>query len=226
MKKRILIIASSAKLIGPNNRTTGSFLTEIAHPYETFTKQGYDVDIVSISGGEAPLDGMHEKDEALNVAFLTGDGLKKMKNTVSVDKVNVADYDAVFVPGGLAPMVDMPNNKIVHAALASTYESGGVVGAVCHGPVSLLNVQLSDGSYLVKGKKLTSFSNAEEENYAKTDVPFLLESALRERGGLYSAAEVWQKHVVVDGRVVTGQNPASAKGVAEEMISVLEGIKA
>lgn len=222
MKKRILIIASSANHIGPNNRTTGSFLTEIAHPYETFKKQGYEVDIASIKGGEAPLDGMFEKDEALNTTFLTGDGLQKMKNTAAVSGVKVADYDAVFVPGGLAPMVDMPDNETVHAAIASTYERGAVVGAVCHGPVSLLNVKLSDGTYLVNGKNITSFSNAEEDNYAKADVPFMLETGLRERGANYSSAAPWQAHVIVDGRLVTGQNPASAREVAEKMIAVLE----
>lgn len=226
MKKRILIIASSATHIGPNNRPTGSFLTETAHPYETFKKQGYEVDIASVNGGEAPLDGMHEKDEALNTAFLTGDGLVKMKNTRPLSETNVADYDAVFVPGGLAPMVDMPDNKTVQAAIASAYERGAVVGAVCHGPVSLLNVQLSDGTYLISGKNITSFSNAEEENYAKADVPFLLESALKERGGKYTAAEPWQDYSITDGRLVTGQNPASAKSVAEKMIAVLESAKA
>ncbi|MBO9565163.1 MAG: type 1 glutamine amidotransferase domain-containing protein [Niastella sp.] len=226
MKKRILIIASSANHIGPNNRPTGSFLTEIAHPYETFKKQGYDVDIASVSGGEAPLDGMFEKDEALNTAFLTGDGLQKMKNTTAISKVEVAGYDAVFVPGGLAPMVDMPDNDTVHEAIASTFERGGVVGAVCHGPVSLLNVMLSDGTYLVNGKNITSFSNAEEDNYAKADVPFMLESALKERGANYSSAAPWQAHITEDGKLVTGQNPASAKGVAEKMIAILESAKA
>jgi putative intracellular protease/amidase len=226
MKKKILIIASSANQIGPNNRATGSFLTEIAHPYETFKKQGYEVDIASVNGGEAPLDGMHEKDEELNTAFLAGDGLVKMKHTSPISEVNVSGYDAVFVPGGLAPMVDMPDNETIQAAIASTYERGAVVGAVCHGPVSLLNVQLSDGSYLVHDKNITSFSNAEEENYAKADVPFLLETALKDRGGKYTAAAVWQAHVIADGRLITGQNPASAKGVAEKMIAVLESAKA
>jgi quinol monooxygenase YgiN len=119
-------------------------------------------------------------------------------------------------------MVDMANNKAVQEAIASTYERGAVVGAVCHGPVSLLNVQLSDGSYLIEGKNITSFSNAEEENYAKDDVPFLLETALRERGSNYSSVAVWQPNSIADGRLVTGQNPASAKGVAEKMIAILE----
>lgn len=222
MKKKILIIASSTTHIGPNNRATGNFLTEIAHPYETFKAQGYAIDIASIKGGEAPLDGMNEKEDVLNAAFLAGDGLRKMKDTVRVDEVAFDGYDAVFVPGGLAPMVDMPENRTVQNVLGSMYEGGKVVGAVCHGPVSLLNVKLSDGTYLIDGKNITSFSNAEEDHYAKADVPFLLESALREHGGKYTAAAPWQDHSIVDGRLVTGQNPASAKGVAEKMIAVLE----
>lgn len=226
MKKRILIIASSANVIGPNNRETGSFLTETAHPYETFKAQGYDVDIASINGGEAPLDGMFEQDEELNTSFLTGDGLQKMKHTVAINEVNVATYDAIFIPGGLAPMVDMANNATVQAAIASTYERGAVVGAVCHGPVSLLNVKLSDGTYLINGKNITAFSNAEEEHYAKADVPFMLESALREKGAHYHAGIAWQANSIADGHLVTGQNPASAKEVAEKMIAILETAKA
>ena len=222
MKKKVLFIVSSTEHIGPNNRPTGNFLTEVAHPYETLKKQGYDIDIASIKGGEAPLDGMFEKDEALNVAFLTGDGLVKMKNTVRIEQVAIDGYDAVFVPGGLAPMVDMPDNQLVQNILATMYESGKVVGAVCHGPVSLLNVKLSNGSFLINGKNITSFSNAEEENYAQADVPFLLESALKERGANYTAAAPWQAYSITDGRLITGQNPASATGVAERMIAVLE----
>lgn len=222
MKKRILIIASSANEIGPNNRATGSFLTEIAHPYQTFKQQGYDIDIASVTGGEAPLDGMFEQDEEINTAFLTGEGLEKMKHSIAISNVDVSVYDAVFVPGGLAPMVDMPENQIVQAAIASTYERGAVVGAVCHGPVSLLNVKLSNGTYLINGKNITAFSNAEEEHYAQADVPFMLETALRERGANYQSAAPWQAHSIADGRLVTGQNPASAQEVAEKMIAILE----
>jgi putative intracellular protease/amidase len=114
----------------------------------------------------------------------------------------------------------------VQAAIASTYERGAVVGAVCHGPVSLLNVKLSDGTYLINGKNITAFSNAEEENYAQADVPFLLESALRERGANFHVGEVWHANSIADGQLVTGQNPASAQSVAEKMIDILETVKA
>jgi putative intracellular protease/amidase len=221
MKTRILFVVSSANVIGPHNRATGNLLTEVANPYQTFKNKGYDIDVFSVNGGEAPID-MVELDDELNIAFLNGEGLAAMKNTQSIDKVSVAGYDAVFVPGGLAPVVDMPENTTVQNILSAMYEKGGVVSAVCHGPVALINVKLSDGSYLIDGKNVTGFSIAEEENYAKEDVPFELEDALKNRGAKYSAAAPWQAYVVTDGRLVTGQNPASAKGVAESVIKILE----
>ncbi|TFF34490.1 type 1 glutamine amidotransferase domain-containing protein [Mucilaginibacter psychrotolerans] len=221
MKKKILFVVSSAAHIGPHNRATGNLLTEVAHPYQTFKKQGYDIDIASVNGGVAPID-MVELDDAMNLAFLADEGAVKMNNTASINDVSVDGYDAVFVPGGLAPVVDMPENPTVQKILADMYEKGGVVSAVCHGPVALINVKLNDGSYLIDGKNVTGFSIAEEENYAKEDVPFELEDALKQRGGQYSAASPWQPYVVTDGRLVTGQNPASATGVAESVIAILE----
>lgn len=225
MKKRILFVVSSANVIGPHNRHTGNLLTEVAHPYQTFTAQGYDIDIYSVNGGEAPID-MVELDDAMNMAFLNGDGAAKMKSTHNIEAVDIAGYDAVFVPGGLAPVVDMPDNVTVQNILAGMYQSGKIVSAVCHGPVALINVKLADGSYLINGKNVTGFSIAEEENYAKTDVPFELEDALKQRGAKFTAAAPWQPHVVTDGRLVTGQNPASATGVAESVIEILEAVEA
>ena len=225
MKKKILFVVSSAAHIGPHNRATGNLLTEVAHPYEIFKKQGYDIDVFSIKGGEAPID-MVELDDPMNIAFLNDEGLTKMKNTASIEDVSVKGYDAVFVPGGLAPVVDMPDNTTVQKILSSMYDKGAVVSAVCHGPVSLINVKLQDGSYLIDGKSVTGFSIAEEENYAKEDVPFELEDALKNRGGKYTSTTPWQAHIVTDGRLVTGQNPASAKGVAESVIAILEKAKA
>ncbi|WP_114941717.1 type 1 glutamine amidotransferase domain-containing protein [Mucilaginibacter endophyticus] len=221
MKKRILFVVSSASVIGPHNRATGNLLTEVANPYQTFKKQGYDIDVYSVNGGEAPID-MVELDDELNIAFLNGEGAAAMRNTKKIDQVSIAGYDAVFVPGGLAPVVDMPENITVQNILSGMYEKGGVVSAVCHGPVALINVKLNNGSYLIDGKNVTGFSKAEEENYAKEDVPFELEDALKQRGANYSATAPWQTYVVTDGRLVTGQNPASAKGVAESVIKILE----
>ena len=118
-------------------------------------------------------------------------------------------------------MVDMPNNKDIQNAIAETYDRGAIVGAVCHGPASLLNVKLKDGSSLIEGKTISAFSNEEEEGYAKEDVPFLLESAIKEKGAKFVSVSPWQANSIADGRLVTGQNPASAKGVAEKMIALL-----
>ena len=223
MKKKILFIVSSAKQIGPKKRPTGNFLTETAHPYVTFRRQGYDVDIYSIKGGEAPLDGMADKNNELNQIFLNGEGLAQLKVTKPITEIgNLDEYDAVFVPGGLAPMVDMPENELVHHIIKTMWEGGKVVSAVCHGPASLLNVKLSNGSWLIKGKNITAFSNDEEENYAKADVPFELETALRGHGCNFSFVEPWQPYSITDGRLVTGQNPASALGVGVRVVTILE----
>jgi len=225
MKKKILFMVSSASIIGPLNRKTGNLLPEVAHPYVAFQKQGYDIDIYSVKGGEAPID-MVELEDPVCIEFLNGDGPERFKNTGSIEDVSTDGYDAVFVPGGLAPVVDMPDNPTVQKIHAAMWESGKVVSAVCHGPVSLINVKLSDGSWLVNGKHVTGFSAAEEENYAKEDVPWELEDKLIEHGVIYSRVSPWQPHSITDGRLVTGQNPASAQGVAERVIAILEASEA
>ena len=141
-----------------------------------------------------------------------------MQKAVKLSDVDVGTYDAIFMPGGLAPMVDMPEHPLLKQVIKETYERNAVFGAVCHGPVSLLNVKLSDGSYLVDGKNLTSFTNDEERNYARADVPFELETALTKQGAVFDKTEPWEPFSIADGNLVTGQNPASAKGVAQKMV--------
>jgi putative intracellular protease/amidase len=226
MKKKILIIVSNANTIGPNNRRTGTFLPEVAHPYAEFDRANYQIDFASLTGDTPYLDALNLAADPDNLAFLTGNGWAAMQKAVKLSTVDVSGYDAVFVPGGLAPMVDMPENPLLKKVIAETYERNAVVGAVCHGPVSLLNVKLSDGSYLVNGKNIASFTDEEEENYAKTDVPFFLQTALTKQGAIFHAAAPWSANSVADGNVVTGQNPASARGVAEKMIAILESARA
>jgi putative intracellular protease/amidase len=225
MKKRILIIVSNANAIGPNNRRTGTFLPEVAHPYAEFDKANYQIDFASLTGDTPYLDALNLANDPDNLVFLTGKGWEKMQKAVKLSNVDVSKYDAVFIPGGLAPMVDMPENELLKKVIKETYERNAVVGAVCHGPVSLLNVKLSNGSYLVNGKNITSFTDEEERGYAIADVPFLLETALTKQGAKFHAAAVWSAHSIADGNLVTGQNPASAKGVAEKMIVILESPK-
>lgn len=223
MSKKILFIVSSARHIGPKDRPTGNLLTETAAPFVTFNRQGYEVDIYSVSGGEAPLDGMEAYETELNQTFLNGEGLIKMKNTRSIDELQtVQGYDAVFTPGGLAPMVDLADNPKAHEIHRIMWESGKVVSAVCHGPVCLLNVKLSDGSWLIDGKNITAYTNAEEETYAWADVPFQLEDALRSHGCKFTNVAPLEPYSITDGRLVTGQNPKSALGVAVRVVTILE----
>jgi len=225
MKKKILFMVSSASLIGPLNRKTGNLLTEVAHPYLAFQKQGYDIDIYSVKGGDAPID-LVEMEDPVNIEFLDSDGPARFTNTGNIEDVSLEGYDAVFVPGGLAPVVDLSDNPTAQKILSTMWESGKIVSAVCHGPVSLINVKLSDGSWLVNGKNVTGFSAAEEEGYAKEDVPWELEDKLIEHGAIYSRVSPWQPHSITDGRLITGQNPASAQGVAEKVIAALEASEA
>lgn len=222
MKKQILIIVSNANSIGPNHRRTGTFLPEVAHPYAEFDNAGYQIDFASLSGDTPYLDALNLADDPDNLKFLTGKGWAEMQKAKKLDNVDVSTYDAVFVPGGLAPMVDMPENPLLKKVIAETYERGAVVGAVCHGPVSLLNVKLSDGSYLVNGKHIASFTTAEEDHYARPDVSFDLQTALSNQGAIFHAAAPWSANSIADGTIVTGQNPASAKGVGEKIVKLLE----
>jgi putative intracellular protease/amidase len=222
MSRRVLFIVSNAYTIGPRNRRTGNFLPEVAHPYAEFGRAGYQRDFVSLSGDTPFLDALHLADDPDNLAFLVGEGWAAMQKAGKLSDVNVGEYDAIFMPGGLAPMVDMPEHPLLKKVVRETYERNAVVGAVCHGPASLLNVVMGDGRHLLGGKNISSFTNEEEENYAKADVPFELETALVRQGAIFHKTAPWQPFSIADGRLVTGQNPASAKGVAEKMVAILE----
>ena len=222
MSKTVLIIASNAGVIGPRHRRTGIFLPEVAHPYAELDGAGYQIDFATLTGDGPYLDALNLANDPQNLSFLVGKGWRDMQKGRKLADVNVSAYDAIFVPGGLAPMVDMPEHPLLKEVIKETYERNAVVGAVCHGPVSLLNVKLSNGTYLLNGKNVTSFTNDEEENYAKADVPFELETALRNQGAIFHKVGPWEAYSIADGNLVTGQNPASAKGVAEKMIKLLE----
>lgn len=222
MTAKVLIIVSNANTIGSNNRRTGTFLSEVAHPYAEFEKADYQIDFASLTGESPFLDALNLADDPDNLKFLTGKGWEDMHKAAKLSEVDVNNYDAVFIPGGLAPMVDMPENAELKKVIAEVYDRNAVVGAVCHGPVSLLNVKLSDGTYLVNGKNIASFTTEEEDNYARADVPFDLQTALTEQGAIFHAAEAWSANSIADGNLVTGQNPASAKGVGEKIVAILE----
>jgi putative intracellular protease/amidase len=222
MKTKVLIIVSNGNAIGPNKRRTGTFLSEVAHPYAEFDKADFDIDFASLSGDTPYLDALNLADDPNNLAFLTGKGWSDMQNANKLSDIEVSEYDAVFVPGGLAPMADMSEAPELKKVIAELYERGGIIGAVCHGPVALLNVKLSDGSYLVNGRNIVSFTTEEEDNYARADVPFDLQTALTRQGAIFHAAAPWSANSIVDGNIVTGQNPASAKGVGEKIVILLK----
>ncbi|WP_155103957.1 type 1 glutamine amidotransferase domain-containing protein [Flavobacterium sp. LC2016-01] len=219
--KKVLIISSNTNTIGPNHRRTGNFLPEVAHPYAEFARAGYHIDFASLTGESPFLDNLESSADPDNLGFLTGKGWADMQKGVKLSTVDVSTYDAIFIPGGLAPLADMAEDPLIKKVVKETYERGAVVGAVCHGPVSLLNVKLSNGKYLVDGKNISSFTTLEEENYAKADVPFDLQTALTKQGAIYHTVDPWQPFSITDGNLVTGQNPASGKGVGEKIVALL-----
>jgi putative intracellular protease/amidase len=223
--KKVLIVLTNHAQLGNTGKPTGFYLAEAAHPYAVFTKAGYQVDFVSPTGEAAPIDPKsYDMNDPLNRQFATNPSvMAKVKDTLSPTEVKPTEYQAILFAGGHGVMWDLPNNQPLMQLTASMYERGAVVGAVCHGPAALVNVKLSNGQYLVVGKSVAAFTNEEEEAVELTQVmPFLLESKLIERGAKHTKAANFQPHVVVSDRLVTGQNPASATGVAEKIVELLK----
>lgn len=220
--KHVLFVLTNAAEIGPNKRRTGYFFPEVAHPYEVFSEAGIAVEYASPLGGTPPEDGYDESDPS-QLAFRNSAAIRRMAHSRKLSEVDVLDYDAIFFPGGLGPMVDIANDPDVKQAVARAWDAGKIVAAVCHGPAAFLGIKLEDGAPFVRGRKLTSFSNEEEAGYAQADVPFNLEDALRTEGADYSSAGQWQEKVVIDGRLFTGQNPASGAPLARAIADALLG---
>jgi putative intracellular protease/amidase len=216
----VLFVATNAAVIGPNKRPTGFFFPEIAHPFEALDEAGIAVEFASPLGGKPPEDGFDGEDPA-QTAFLNSKAYRRLSRSRKLSEVDVLDYDAVFFPGGLGPMVDITGNPEVQALVLRAWNAGRIVAAVCHGPSAFLGVILDEGVPLVRGRKLTSFSTAEEDGYAHDDVPFDLEGALREEGAVFEATDPWQPKLVVDGRLITGQNPQSGAVVGEALVEAL-----
>jgi putative intracellular protease/amidase len=216
-----MVLTSHDKL-GETGRGTGFYLSEAAHPWQAFASSGYQVDLVSPRGGTPPMDGADLTD-AVQKAFMDdGEMAVKLASTSRPADIDPDAYDAIFYAGGHGTMWDFPDDDRLAGISRAIYQSGGVVSAVCHGPAGLINVTLPDGRPLVQGMNVTGFSNDEEEAAGLTEVvPFALEDALIEHGGRYTSAANFEPHVVVDGRLVTGQNPASAAGTAKAVLEVL-----
>lgn len=222
-KQRILFTLTNHAELGDTGDPTGFFLSEAAHPYQVLRKAGFTIDFVSPEGGAVPIDpSSHDLDDEANAAFLDAEG-DALQDTFAPIGVDPSDYAAIYFAGGHGTMWDFPDHDGLINLTSAIYEHGGVVGAVCHGPAGLVNVRLPDNSaYLVDGKQMTCFSDEEERSAELDDVvPFLLESKLKERGAHIETAEPFQQKVVIDGRLVTGQNPASATGVGQALADVI-----
>ncbi|ASZ15001.1 type 1 glutamine amidotransferase domain-containing protein [Chitinophaga pendula] len=223
MSKKILFVVTSHDKKGSTGEPTGFYLGEVSHPWEVLSAAGYDIDFVSPQGGQAPVDGFDLKDP-VNKKFWEDPAYhEKITHTMTPDQVKPEAYAAIYYAGGHGAMWDLADNTALAGIAARIYEQNGIVGAVCHGPAGLVNVKLSNGKYLVAGKKVNAFTN-EEETAVKLDkiVPFLLEDKLKERGARFEKAGRWQAHVVSDQRLITGQNPQSAKGVGEAILTALK----
>ncbi len=220
--KPVLIVATSHATKGDTGQPTGVYLGEVTHPLAEFDAAGIPVEIASVRGGEPPIDGL-KLDDPINARYWNDAAFReRLRTTRPLSTLRAADYSAVLFAGGHGTMWDFPDNADVQRLAREVYENGGVVAAVCHGPAALVNVRLSSGRFLVEGREVAAFTD-DEERAAKLDrvVPFLLASTLQARGATHRPAANWQAQVVVDGRLVTGQNPASATGVGEAMVALL-----
>ncbi|MEW5854729.1 MAG: type 1 glutamine amidotransferase domain-containing protein [Myxococcota bacterium] len=223
---RVLVVLTSHDRLGDTGKKTGFWLEELAAPYCALKDAGVELVLASPQGGQPPLDPKSELPENQTAATrrfradaqATGD----LANTHKLHELTATDYDAVFYPGGHGPMWDLPDNPASIGLLETMVRQGKPVAAVCHAPVALLNVRAPDGDFLVKGKRVTGFTNS-EETAVQLDkvVPFLLEDELQRRGARFTRAPDFAPHVEVDGLLVTGQNPASSGPAAESLLKLL-----
>lgn len=203
---------------------TGFHLFEAARPWVILKDAGFSIDIVTPEGGSAPIDpSSMDLDDADSKRFIDDPEVaRRIRDSASLKSVDLESYDAIYFPGGHGTMWDLPNHPAVENATRSMYEAGKVVAAVCHGPAAIVNVRLSDGSWLVEGKRMSAFTDREERETGKDGMmPFMLSGLLAEHGAILESAENFEASVSIDGKLATGQNPASAAGVAEAIRDLL-----
>lgn len=226
-KKILFVLTSADKLL--NGKPTGWYLPEMAHPYYECINAGYTVDVASPAGGKAPLDPSSVesfKEDELCTKFLNDSAAQHLvSNTTPLYEVQHTGYEAIFYVGGHGPCFDLYKDLNSIELLKKFIDAGKPVSAVCHAPVVFTQLTNNDGSYFVKDKKITCFTDVEEEQAGLTKaIPFLVESKLTELGGRFEKAQQpWGEHVVRDGKLVTGQNPASAGKTARVLMEVIEG---
>jgi putative intracellular protease/amidase len=231
VQPKVLFVLTSHSKLGDTGKPTGWYLPEFAHPYEVLAPHT-EITIASPAGGEAPLDPNSveaSKEDTVSIKFLK-EREPLWKKTEKLEKFlgHAKEYEAIFFVGGHGPMFDLASDPISHKLINEFYTDNKIVSAVCHGPAALTHVKLSSGGYLLDGQPVTGFSNVEEDTVQMTAaMPFSLEDELNKAsGGKYSKAkEPWGKHVVVgrEGRLITGQNPASAGPVGQAIYDAIFG---
>lgn len=228
---KILIVLTSHDTLGNTGRKTGFWLEEFAAPYYAFVDAGASVTLASPKGGQPPLDPKSDDPDAQTDDTRRfrqdADAQRLLASTQRLADVHAADFDAVFYPGGHGPLWDLAEDTKSVRLIETMLAAGKPVAAVCHAPGVLRHAKTADGKPLVQGRQVTGFSNAEEAAVQLTDVvPFLVEDELIRLGGVYSSGPDWQPHVLCDGLLVTGQNPASSVGVAKALLARLNDLKA
>ncbi|WP_266182186.1 type 1 glutamine amidotransferase domain-containing protein [Dyella humicola] len=223
---KILMVLTSHDILGSTGRKTGFWLEEFASPYFVFTDAGVTVTVVSPKGGQPPIDPKSDDPNNQTAAQTRFKADKKalavLASTLRLDSVSSKDFDTVFYPGGHGPMWDLAEDPVSAKLIESFYDSGKPVAAVCHAPGVLRHVKYK-GEPIVKGKRVTGFTNTEEEEVQLTKVvPFLVEDELKRLGGYFQKTDNWHPFAVVDGRLITGQNPASSTITAEALLSVMK----
>ncbi len=223
---KLLMVLTSHERLGDTEHKTGFWLEEFAAPYYVFRDAGAEITLASPAGGQPPMDPRSGEDEAQTDAtrrFMADDGARAaLAATRPLTDLDAGDYDAVFYPGGHGPLWDLHQNATSIGLIEAFVAADKPVGAVCHAPAVLLRARGSDGQPLVAGKQVTGFSNTEEAAIELTEiVPYLLEDALTAAGGEYRRVDDWQSLAVVDGKLVTGQNPASSAAVANALLELL-----
>ena len=221
----VLIVLTSHDKLGDTGHKTGFWLEELASPYYVFKDNNALITLASPLGGQPPLDPKSDEvdfqTEATERFKADESAQKQLSTTVKLSSINPDDYDAVFYPGGHGPLWDLAEDKDSIAIIEKTFANNKLLGLVCHAPAALIHTKGTDGKALVNNKRVTGFTNGEEDAVQLTDiVPFLVEDMLKENGGLYNKGEDWAPHIEVDGNFITGQNPASSTAVAEKMLAL------
>ncbi len=220
---KVLMVLTSHDQLGNSGKKTGFWLEEFAAPYYSFKDAGAEITLASPAGGQPPLDPKSDLPEfqtELTHRFKADPAAQAaLASTVKLDSVKQEDFDTVFYPGGHGPLWDLAESPASITLIESFERAGKPIGFVCHAPGVLRHVKAANGEPLIKGRHVTGFSNSEEAAVELTDVvPFLIEDEFKSLGGLYEKGPDWGAHVVRDGKLVTGQNPASSEDVAKALI--------